>query len=662
MVAATGEAQKAEFPFSFVFNGQPSHALLPAWNREYSMRTLDGQRTEHTLTYTHAPSGLQARCAVTEYHDFPAVEWVLYLKNLGESDTPLIEKVLAMDADLPMQKGKCVLHYANGSLCSYNDFAPMTRVVNPKAEIHLAPGGGRSSSEVLPFFNIETDGEGTILAVGWTGEWAFTLARDGEGRLQAQAGMAFTHFRLHPGEEVRSPRILLLFWQNDRLRSQNLLRRFILAHHRPAPGGHPLVVPAFAGNWGGTPAHLHQHNIEQIVAHDLSVEYYWIDAEWFGAPPWWKSAGNWEANQALYPQGFKPLSDVLHSSGRKLLLWFEPERVCRGTPWYRDHEGWLLKIAEDEARWSWPHWVDQDDPTWVIAESHRNQIAEGDALLDLGNPEARRYLTDFISAKITEFGLDCYRHDANIAPLAFWRHADPPDRQGITEIRWIEGLYAFWDELLRRHPHLMIDNCASGGRRIDLETLGRSTAFWRTDFPGPAIAKQCHTYGLLPWVPLNATGDLRLATDSEYEVRSTLSSGLTFGLYTAQQQSIPDDLPFDVAERRLKQYLAIQKYYYGDYYPLTEYSQAQDAWMAYQLDRPDLESGIVVVLKRPLSAYTDATFRLHNLRAEARYEVTNLDSDERTHLSGEELMGNGLAVHLSLQPDSVLILYQHEGG
>jgi hypothetical protein len=56
-----------------------------------------------------------------------------------------------------------------------------------------------------------------------------------------------------------------------------------------------------------------------------------------------------------------------------------------------------------------------------------------------------------------------------------------------------------WDELLSRHPHLAIDNCASGGRRIDLETVGRSTALWRTDWPADSLHKQCHTFGLLSW-------------------------------------------------------------------------------------------------------------------------------------------------------------------
>ena len=55
--------------------------------------------------------------------------------------------------------------------------------------------------------------------------------------------MALTRLKLHPGEEIRTPRILTLFWQGDRRRGNNLLRQFILAHHRPSVGGKPVAVP-----------------------------------------------------------------------------------------------------------------------------------------------------------------------------------------------------------------------------------------------------------------------------------------------------------------------------------------------------------------------------------------------------------------------------------
>src|ERR1039458_99839 len=54
------------------------------------------------------------------------------------------------------------------------------------------------------------------------------------------------------------------------------------------------------------------------------------------------------------------------------------------------------------------------------------------------------------------------------------------------------------------HPGLHIDNCASGGRRIDIETMSRSFIVWRTDHGyADTLAEQAQTQALAPWVPEN---------------------------------------------------------------------------------------------------------------------------------------------------------------
>ncbi len=650
-------------PFSFIYGGRKSADLLPSWNCEVKASSLDAVRQQLEVTYTDPRTNLQVRVVTTSFKDFPAVESIVYFKNCGRSDTPILQEIQALDAPLHCPDRGPIIHYARGAACSIDDFMPMTRVLGEGGRLQLKAGGGRSSSEFLPFFNIEGNGEGAIVAIGWTGEWATAFDREEDPQFRVRAGMALTHLVLHPDEEIRTPRVLILFWLGQPQRGHNLLRRFILTHHRPAPGAKPLVGPITNSNWGATPAAEHLENIRQIIAHNLPMEYYWIDAGWFGRGPWWKNPGDWQANKDLYPEGFKPISDLLHSSGRKLLLWFEPERVCEGTPWYTEHSEWLLEVPKDKKvfRGFGGNNIPASDPGWVPMESARNQIQDNDKLFNLGIPEARQFLTDYISAKIDEFGLDCFRNDANIAPLEFWRAADAPDRQGMTEIRWVEGLYAFWDELRRRHPNLLIDDCASGGRRIDLETIGRSTVLSRTDFVGDLTANQCHSHGLLRWAPLNMTSAGNLTTNNDYRIRSSMTAGLSYGLFSGgdepQGKTDYSNFPFAEAKRSIERYLEIQRYFYGDFYPLTDYAQTNDVWMAYQFDLPDAGEGLLVVLKRPLSEYTRAVFPLNALQPGSNYELRNLDTNEKGTLTGKELMEGGVAVRLPAQPDSALLRY-----
>ncbi len=91
-------------------------------------------------------------------------------------------------------------------------------------------------------------------------------------------------------------------------------------------------------------------------------------------------------------------------------------------------------------------------------------------------------------------------------PLGFWRAADAEDRQGIAENKHVCGYLAYWDELRRRHPNMLIDSCASGGRRNDLETMRRAVPLWRSDYAFEPIGHQCMTYGISLWLPYHGTG------------------------------------------------------------------------------------------------------------------------------------------------------------
>jgi len=653
-------------PFSFTYNQIPSSSFLPDWQ---ASAVPDDSTPELTCTkflQQDRNSGLAICAEVTEYCDFPAVEWVLKLQNNGKEDTPIIADLRALDALIPLAKeASCVLRYSLGARCQPEDFMPVETELPLLRRYHFQPGGGRSSSEILPFFNFDFGGEGIILAIGWTGEWAVDFTRKDNGELQIQSGMACTHLKLYPGETIRTPKILLLFWQGDRMRGHNLLRRFILKHHRPNVNGKPILGPLCNMNWGATSAAVHLDNIQKIIDHDLPFEYYWIDAEWFGNGSWPANTGNWQVKADLYPAGFRPLSEKLHNSGRKLLLWMEYERVVANSSWAQECAPWLLHIPASAAI-TWADYGGHLPPhEWAAMESRRNQLGPGDALFNLGDPDGRRFMIDFISRMISDCGIDCLRQDSNIAQLEYWRHNDLPDRQGITEIRYVEGQYALWDELLARHPNLTIDNCSSGGRRLDLESLSRTTPLWRTDFSvgfgGNPTAVQCQTYGILYWVPLNGTGGGYLDKFNNYEVRSRMCAAWVVGLHgqgDAAQQPLPENYPFDHAKKLLEEYLAIREYFLGDYYPLTDYSLNSDVWMVYQLDRPEQGDGLVVALKRSHSPFAQGRFQLHVPSTESEYEVVNLDTGVTWLVSSAKLQEDGLEIVLENTPASALIKYR----
>ena len=150
--------------------------FLDGWKLERTERVLDDERTELVTTYTDPSTGLQARCVAVKYADFPVVEWTLYFKNTGEEPTPIIDDIQALDTRMERGgDGEFLLHHNDGSPHSGlapqtpTQYAPRETELPPGTEKQLAAMEGLPAGGDLPYFNIECNGEGVIIAVGWLG-------------------------------------------------------------------------------------------------------------------------------------------------------------------------------------------------------------------------------------------------------------------------------------------------------------------------------------------------------------------------------------------------------------------------------------------------------------------------------------------------------------
>jgi len=625
-----------ELPFSFLYDGKPSDELLGSWKLEQSARRLDAQRHELTLVWIDAATGLQVRCVRVQYSDFPTVEWTLYFKNIGTNDTPILENIQAVDFRLTCgDEGEFVLNHNAGDNCTADSYEPRRLPLNPKSEHRFASVGGRPTQIAFPYFNVEWPGQGVIVVIGWPGQWAAQFNRDGSKGLRVRGGQELTHFKLQPGEEVRSPLVALQFWKGDRIHAQNIWRRWMLAHNSPRDRDgkppHPMFGMCSGGFFPGlrTSEEDERRFINAYHQAGIKVDYWDIDAGWYVCQNW-PQIGTWIPDAARFPHGFKPVSDLLHANGTALIVWFEPERVTPGTFLYTNNPAWLLGRDGEQK------------------------------LLNLGNADARKWLTDHVDAMLTREGIDYYRQDFNINPLPFWRANDAPDRQGLTEIRHVEGYLAYWDELRRRHPRLLIDTCASGGRRNDLETLRRSVPLLRSDYqafdgnPAYAPGNQGHTYGLSSWIPYYGQGVYFTDRDYVYSARSSMSPAFALAADVRKP-----NMDWPLISRLAEQWREVADCFLGDFYPLTSYQLSDEFWMAWQFDLPGRGKGMVQVFRRAKSDYETARFKLHGLEAKARYVITDVDNpDGREERLGAELAGRGLLVACPKRPAAILLTYQ----
>ncbi len=595
---------------------------------------------------------------VTRYRDFPVVEWLPELVNEGDAPSCIVSdfRSLSFDLDVPDRSTGYIetpytstcryplcdiaLRRTLGSKNAQSDFMPETVFLRPRYPencVRLDTDEGRSSAAWLPFFGLDfSEKQGINIGIGWSGRWFAEFRHLGD-HLAVEAGMPETNFRLLPGERLRQVSVFVHSREGLSVEDgQNQLRRFLLKYHSPhRADGTPVRTPLPLAAWGGQTTESMLSTIGMKVRNDLPYDTFWVDAGWFGedrpvspteygASDWARTVGNWRVNRVPHPDGFKPVSEAAHKAGMKFLLWVEMERVMPDTPVAREHPEWLLHTPSNAFS----------------------------LLLNLGDDGAREWALAQVDRLVREEGIDYYRQDFNFNTIAYWRANDAPDRVGVTEMKYIAGLYRFWDTLRERYPDMLIDNCASGGRRIDFETNSRSICLFRSDMLGRpwydcSEANQCEIAGLSQWVPVHAGGTTVVVGD-DYGFLSGVTTGVDSPIYDER-------LPFDpdwcrevlVAARRM------MACFYGDFHIVAGDPFTRRGIYAYQCHLPEEGRGFFAVFRRPEGDEAEVVPALRAIEPGAQYEVETFRGPTET-LTGAELAAR--AVRLD-EPRSVRVVF-----
>ncbi|MBI2433127.1 MAG: alpha-galactosidase, partial [Candidatus Hydrogenedentes bacterium] len=628
-------------PFSFVYGGRPSLELLPSWECRVEVETLAEQH-RRSLIFTDPATGLEVRAVVTVFTDSPGVDWTVYFTNKGAVDTPILEQVLALDTAFACEAGASVTFHSLRSTGGVDDWMPFSQLVSPGEPHAFAPNAGRSSSGACPFFNVQWNGGGAVVGIGWTGQWTAAVEHR-DGSVVLQAGMRDLHLALHPGESIRTPRILLMRWSgDDEARAYNLWRGTMLRHILPRVRGEVVVPPiahlstAFYEMDQCTEATALEH---LNAGKDLGFECFWYDA-YYGKDNF-PTVGNYVLpvergfNTKRFPNGLMPIAEAVHRAGLQFLMWFEPERICPGTLMPLEHPEWV--VLPDSGGWG---------------------------MFNLAVPAARQYITDYIGGLIDDYGLSWVRIDNAVSYTPLWRKLDAaagPDRTGMAEIRYVEGLYRWWDDLRAAHPDIAIDNCASGGGRIDLELCTRAIPLWRTDATiGPLMNKDLHqaalqnqvmTAGLGRYVPFSVSGQMGA---DPYCFRSGFNAGISFC-----EDTRPDAYPRELLRAAIAEGKRIRKYYFGNLYALTDVTTSPNDWCVLQYHRPTERDGMILAFRRHQSKDTEFTCALRELDAEVNYEVVlspGYSTQPGKTMKGPEL--RGVALNIGEAPGSLLLEYR----
>ena len=177
-------------------------------------------------------------------------------------------------------------------------------------------------------------------------------------------------------------------------------------------------------------------------------EYYVIDCGWYSAGPWWDNVGEWKESRERFPQGVRQLTDYIRSKGMIPGLWLELEVMgihCRLAKELPD-ECFFLRHGRrvyDRSRWQ----------------------------LDFRHPLVIAHANEVIDRIVNEYGAGYIKMDYNIEPGIGTEVSADSVGEGMLEH---ERAYLAWlDSVFERYPDLVIENCSSGGLRMDYAMLRR---------------------------------------------------------------------------------------------------------------------------------------------------------------------------------------------
>jgi alpha-galactosidase len=595
-----------------------------------SLDTANGQQSLHAVH----PDGLRLSVDIEPDRSHQALVWHLAIAQSDERPGPRLHDLcplrIVLDGTLIPD---AVIHtWLGGAMQTFfppDAITPQRHVLYPRTPAYYQAGrftigtrGGRSSDQYMPYLLITNaeDSAGLWCAIGWSGNWrAHFVKPQGSVDLHLTVHIEPCDFRPPAGARLRGPSLALGLYEGDSAAGCNALRDW-LRSRMPAL---PTDDLSHFNTWTAFDADVDEATLLRAAdsVAGLGLRSFMLDAGWYpcSRDSFSTGVGNWRVDETKFPRGLEVVAERVRANGMEMGLWIEPERAHESSELARQHPDWLLPVAGS------PY-----------------------ALVNFALPEVRAHFRTVIGDLVRRLGLHWLKWDFNMDPLPAWRGANDG---GLSHLGHVNGIWETFVWLRATFPQLVIENCASGGNRLDWALFSRVHVNFANDqYTQPDCIRRIlgRMGAFLPSERLNmiyGPYQRRKYGDADWQVLK----GSAFGV------SEPVDNWSEHFKANLRRHLALHReteaLRRGSFYRLTPDTADLHAWEVWQLHDPATGAG-VLALWRSGAPDERMLVRPRALAEESAYTVTDLYSGEARSITGGQFAAG---FEVRLPPDGAAL-------
>ena len=451
----------------------------------------DGSAIVHTFTMQDKLLPVTVKICYKAYQKVDIIEmWT----EISHQEKKAVTLKRYDSGHLVVRRGDVWLTHLHGDWCA--EAAMTQEPLTAGLQVIRNTDGARNAHCDAPELMLSLDGQpqenhGRTIgaALCWSGNYELRINTNNKKEHHLYCGIdpQSSEYVLEPKELFATPHLALTYSTEGMGGVSRTFHRWARTEgmlHRADGVGDILL-----NSWEGLYFDINEERMVQMMddIKALGGELFVMDDGWFGDKYQRNddssTLGDWVVDKKKLPGGIKALTDAARQRGIKFGIWIEPEAVNTKSELFEKHPEWALQTKGRELK-----------------------LGRGGTqlVLDMTNPQVQDFAFKIVDDLLTLYPEIAYiKWDANASIQNVGSLYLPMQKQTNLYVDYHRGLIKVLERIRQKYPHVIIQDCASGGGRANYGLLPYFDEFWVSDNTD-ALQRVFIQYGTSLFFPANA--------------------------------------------------------------------------------------------------------------------------------------------------------------